>query len=69
MMTIIGTARGPIAVGTMITAGMADGGGGITGITAIGTVTIAGPGTEIMTTAMAAATASLTKINEDCSSR
>jgi hypothetical protein len=58
MMTIIGTARGPIAVGTMITAGMADGGGGITGITAIGT--IAGPVIEIMTIAMGTATASPT---------
>lgn len=36
-------------VGLTMTAGMADGGGGITGITAIGTVTIAGPVIEIMT--------------------
>jgi hypothetical protein len=60
MMTIIVTARGPIAVGTMMTAGMAEGGGGITGITAIGTVTIAGPVIEIMTIAMGTATASPT---------
>ena len=50
MMTIIATARGHIAVGMMMTA--ADGGGGITGITAIAIMTMTvGQGTAIMTIA------------------
>ena len=52
-MTIIAAARGHIGfVGTMTTAGMADGGGGTAVITAIGTMTmIVGQGTEITTIA------------------
>lgn len=51
MMTMIGAVGHAASVGMTMTADMADGGRGITGITAIGTGTIVGPATEIMTIA------------------